>query len=74
MAVSSQATDAQRAKWLREAFHFRRTHNFVMMTYFNFPHHYWEIHAGTQAGAILDAEINRDANTGRAEDNAGPFP
>ena len=59
MAVSSQASDAQRAKWLREAFHFGRTHNFVMMTYFNFPHRYWEIHAGTQAGDALDVEINR---------------
>lgn len=61
MGISSQASDAQRAKWLRQAFQFGRSHRFVMMTYFNFPHRYWEIHPQTQAGAVLREEINREA-------------
>ena len=60
MGISSQASDAQRAKWLREAFQFGRNHHFVMMTYFNFPHRYWEIHPDTQAGRTLKEEIDRE--------------
>lgn len=59
MAVSNQASDAQRAIWLRDAFAFARANGFVMLTYFNFPHRYWQIHADTQAGEALRAEMNR---------------
>ncbi len=38
------------------------SHHFVMMTYFNFPHRYWEIHPDTQAGDALKEEINRESN------------
>ena len=65
MGISSQASDAQRAKWLQSAFQFGRSHRFVMMTYFNFPHRYWEIHARTQTGNVLNEELNREiANIG----------
>jgi hypothetical protein len=60
MAVSNQATDAMRAKWLREAFQFARGNGFVLMTYFNFPHRYWHIPDDTLAGAALRAEMRRD--------------
>lgn len=60
MGISSQASDAQRAKWVREAFNFGRAHRFVLLTYFNFPHRYWEIQEGTQAGSVLKEEINRE--------------
>ena len=59
MAVSSQATDEKRAQWLREACRFARTHGFVLITYFNYPHRYWHIGQRTWAADVLGTEINR---------------
>jgi len=53
MGVSNQAADGQRAAWLRAAFRFARAHNFVLVTYFNYPHPYWQIDEGTQAHEAL---------------------
>jgi hypothetical protein len=58
MAVSNQASDARRAKWLREAFAFAKSNGFVMMTYFNYPHRYWQIHEQTLAGEALKVGMN----------------
>lgn len=58
MGVSNQATDEKRAQWLREAFKFVRSRGFVLLTYFNYPHPYWQIDEQTRAGATLRAEIN----------------
>jgi len=58
MAVSNQATDDRRATWVREAFNYARKHEFVMVTYFNYPHPYWHIDDNTLAGQVLRAEIN----------------
>jgi hypothetical protein len=58
MGVSNQASDAQRANWLRAAFRYARTHHFVLFTYFNFPHPYWQIDDRTLAGEALRAGIN----------------
>lgn len=58
MAVSNQASDAQRAKWLRDAFRFGRANGFVMMTYFNFPHRYWHIEDLTLASLALKDGMN----------------
>ena len=55
MGVSNQASDEQRAKWLREAFGFARSHDFVLMTYFNYPHRYWQIDEQSLAGEALRA-------------------
>ncbi len=55
MGVSNQASDAQRAKWLRDAFGFAKTHGYVMVTYFNYPHRYWQIDEQTLAGEALKA-------------------
>ena len=57
MGVSNQAPDARRAQWLREAFVYARSHGFVMLTYFNYTHRYWQIDDDTQAGAALRAEM-----------------
>lgn len=58
MGVSNQASDADRAQWLNDAFRFARAHHFVMMTYFNYPHRYWQIDPQTLAGDALQREIN----------------
>ncbi len=60
MGVSSQASDGQRAQWLRAAFAFARSHGFVLVTYFNYTHRYWQIDPHTQAGAVLRTELNTD--------------
>jgi hypothetical protein len=58
MGVSNQAGDTQRAAWLRAAFQFTHAHNFVLVTYFNYAHPYWQIDEGTQAGDALRAGID----------------
>lgn len=58
MGVSNQASDARRAQWLREAFKFTRSHGYVMVTYFNYPHRYWQINERTRAGEALSAGMN----------------
>jgi hypothetical protein len=58
MAVSNQATDADRAEWLRNAFHFTRAHGYVLVTYFNYNHRYWTIRPNTYAFATLNREMN----------------
>ena len=55
MGISNQASDELRAKWLREAFGFARSHGFVLMTYFNYPHRYWQIEDQSLAGEALRA-------------------
>lgn len=60
MGVSNQATDDRRAGWLRDTFRFARTRGFVMVTYYNYRHPYWQIDDGTQAGAELKAEMAAD--------------
>ena len=57
MGVSNQAPDAARAKWLAEAFRYARSHNFVLLTYFNYPHRYWQIPEHTQTSAALENEM-----------------
>jgi hypothetical protein len=57
MGVSNQATDSARAAWLRKAFKFARAHNFVLITYFNYHHRYWQIDPDTLAGRTLKDEI-----------------
>ena len=57
MGVSNQATDAARAKWLEEAFRYARSHNFILLTYFNYPHPYWQLPEHTQASAALGNEM-----------------
>ncbi len=57
MAVSSQASDARRADWLKNAFAYIRQHRFVMVTYFNYPHQYWQVDDGTLAGEALRTGI-----------------
>lgn len=59
MGISNQAADADRAQWLRDAFTFARANNFVMITYFNYPHRYWKIDMHTLAGAALKAEMDK---------------
>jgi hypothetical protein len=60
MGVSRQASDARRASWLRSAFRFARAHNFVLMTYFNYTHPYWQIDETSQAGATLRACMSEE--------------
>jgi hypothetical protein len=55
MGISNQASDELRARWLRDAFGFARSNNFVLITYFNYPHRYWQIDDQTLAGAALKA-------------------
>ena len=57
MGVSNQATDAARAKWLGEAFRYARSHNFVLLTYFNYPHRYWQIPEHSLTSAALEREM-----------------
>lgn len=57
MGVSNQATDAARAKWIHEAFNFARSHHFVMLTYFNYAHPYWQIPEHTQTSDALAREM-----------------
>jgi hypothetical protein len=59
MAVSNQATDDRRAKWIRDAFTFIHQHRYVMATYFNYPHRYWHIDEGTHAMIALKDEMSR---------------
>lgn len=61
MGVSSQASDSQRAAWLRNAFTFTRKFGFVMVTYFNFPARLWQVHYSTRAGSVLWNEMNSAA-------------
>ena len=58
MGVSNQASDASRADWLSKAFRFARAHNFVLVTYFNYHHRYWQIDRDTLAGRALKREID----------------
>ncbi len=58
MGVSNQANDFNRARWLREAFAYSRSHHFILVTYFNFPHPYYHIDNQTLAGEALRIEIN----------------
>lgn len=62
MGVSKQASDTQRAAWLRQAFAFAKKHHFVMLTYFNFAHPYWQVDEQTEAGDALFAEMATDAS------------
>ncbi len=63
MAVSNQASDADRAEWLRNAFHFTRQHGYVLVTYFNYDHRYWTIRPNTYAFAALNREMNLTTDT-----------
>jgi len=58
MGVSNQASDAARAEWLRTAFHFARSHGFVLVTYFNYHHRYWQIDTNTLTGQALKHELD----------------
>jgi hypothetical protein len=57
MAVSNQATDARRALWVHDAFRFARMRGCVLITYFNYPHRYWQIDDETLAGRALREEM-----------------
>jgi hypothetical protein len=59
MGVSNQATDSARAAWIRRAFQFARDHSFILVTYFNYRHRYWQINPGTLAGDALKSEIDQ---------------
>ncbi|HLK58868.1 MAG TPA: hypothetical protein VKU00_20005 [Chthonomonadaceae bacterium] len=58
MGISNQASDERRAKWLRDAFGFARANGFVLVTYFNYPHRYWQIDEQTLAAEALRGEMS----------------
>ncbi len=57
MGVSNQAPDAARAHWITQAFRYARARHFVLLTYFNYPHPYWQIPERTQASEALALEM-----------------
>ena len=53
----NQASDTARAAWLRSAFQFAHSRKFVLVTYYNYRHRYWQIDRNTRAGEALRREI-----------------
>lgn len=56
---SNQGTDANKAKWIREAFQYGRDNSFQMLTYFNCTRYNWAAIIGSESEKELKAQISR---------------
>jgi hypothetical protein len=52
--------DAQRAKWIHDAFAYARAHGFASVTYFTQMDTHWRVDAGSLAYKALQEEIQKD--------------